>query len=90
MIKMGARHFRVVVTFETGSAAGAGPERDAPRAGRSVAQTESGRDEENVFDFDPLYYPYASRRTVAYARKGMVATSQPLAAQAGLDALKRG
>jgi gamma-glutamyltranspeptidase/glutathione hydrolase len=43
-----------------------------------------------VFDFDPLYYPYESRRTVAYARKGMVATSQPLAAQAGLDALKRG
>lgn len=39
---------------------------------------------------DPLYYPYPSQRTVTYARKGMVATSQPLAAQAGLDILKRG
>lgn len=39
---------------------------------------------------DALYYPYASRRTAVFARKGMVATSQPLAAQAGLDILKRG
>lgn len=36
------------------------------------------------------YYPYPSRRNVVYARKGMVATSQPLAAQAGLDILKMG
>ncbi|MEG2172555.1 MAG: gamma-glutamyltransferase family protein, partial [Desulfovibrionaceae bacterium] len=40
--------------------------------------------------FDPLYYPYASRRSVVYARKGMVATSQPLAAQAGLRILQQG
>ncbi|KLU61988.1 putative gamma-glutamyltransferase YwrD [Peptococcaceae bacterium CEB3] len=40
--------------------------------------------------FDPLYYPYASRRATVYARNGMVATSQPLAAQAGLDVLRRG
>ncbi|MCF8566451.1 gamma-glutamyltransferase family protein [Alicyclobacillus tolerans] len=40
--------------------------------------------------YDPLYYPYASRRMTTYARNGMVATSQPLAAQAGLDALKQG
>lgn len=39
---------------------------------------------------DSLYYPYPSRRTVTYARRGMVATSQPLAAQAGLDILKQG
>lgn len=39
---------------------------------------------------DPLYYPYPSRRNVVYARRGMVATSQPLAAQAGLDMLRRG
>ncbi len=41
-------------------------------------------------NFDPLEYPYASRRTVNYSRKGMVATSQPIAAQAGLSILKRG
>jgi len=39
---------------------------------------------------DPLYYPYASRRSLVYGTKGMVATSQPLAAQAGLDMLKQG
>ncbi|CAA7600547.1 gamma-glutamyltransferase [Acididesulfobacillus acetoxydans] len=40
--------------------------------------------------YDPLFYPYASRRTTVYARNGMVATSQPLAAQAGLEVLRRG
>lgn len=39
---------------------------------------------------DPLYYPYASRRSLVYGTRGMVATSQPLAAQAGLDMLKQG
>ncbi|MGI6366103.1 MAG: gamma-glutamyltransferase family protein [Bacillota bacterium] len=39
---------------------------------------------------DTLYYPYPSQRTVVYARRGMVATSQPLAAQAGLEVLKKG
>ena len=37
-----------------------------------------------------LHYPHPSRRTVTYAKRGMVATSQPLAAQAGLDILKKG
>jgi gamma-glutamyltranspeptidase/glutathione hydrolase len=41
-------------------------------------------------DYDPLHYPYASRRSVVFARHGMVATSQPLAAQAGLEVLKEG
>jgi gamma-glutamyltranspeptidase/glutathione hydrolase len=41
-------------------------------------------------DFDSLYSPYASQRMTSYARNGMVATSQPLAAQAGLDMLKKG
>lgn len=41
-------------------------------------------------EFDPLYYPYPSRRSTVYANKGMVATTQPLAAQAGLDMLKKG
>ena len=40
--------------------------------------------------YDPLFHPYPSRRSVIYAKKGMVATSQPLAAQAGLDMLKKG
>lgn len=41
-------------------------------------------------NFDYLNYPYASQRMTTFARKGMVATSQPLAAQAGLDILKKG
>ncbi|ADY55438.1 gamma-glutamyltransferase 2 [Syntrophobotulus glycolicus DSM 8271] len=41
-------------------------------------------------NYDPLAYPYASRRSLVYGAKGMVATSQPLAAQAGLDMLKQG
>lgn len=40
--------------------------------------------------FDPLIYPYAGRRHLIYARRGVVATSQPLAAQAGLEMLKLG
>lgn len=38
----------------------------------------------------PYDYPYPSRRTVVYGRHGMVATSQPLAAQAGLRILQEG
>lgn len=41
-------------------------------------------------NFDALYNPYPSQRLTTYARKGMVSTTQPLAAQAGLDILKRG
>jgi gamma-glutamyltranspeptidase/glutathione hydrolase len=41
-------------------------------------------------NYDSLYYPYQSRRSVVYGMRGMVATSQPLAAQAGLDMLKKG
>jgi len=40
--------------------------------------------------YDALYNPYPSQRMTTYARKGMVATAQPLAAQAGLEILKRG
>lgn len=35
-------------------------------------------------------YPYPSKRTTTVAKSGMVATSRPLAAQAGLDILKKG
>lgn len=41
-------------------------------------------------NFDALQYNYPSQRSVVYAKRGMVATSQPLAAQAGLDILKKG
>jgi gamma-glutamyltranspeptidase/glutathione hydrolase len=40
--------------------------------------------------YDPLYYPYSSQRMTTYSRKGMVATAQPLAAQAGLEMLQKG
>jgi gamma-glutamyltranspeptidase / glutathione hydrolase len=40
--------------------------------------------------FDTDCYPYHSKRLVTIARKGMVATSQHLAAQAGLDMMKKG
>ncbi|GMA57218.1 hypothetical protein GCM10025858_17210 [Alicyclobacillus sacchari] len=40
--------------------------------------------------FDSTQYPYPSRRTVVYARGGMIATSQPLASAAGVEVLRRG
>ncbi len=40
--------------------------------------------------FDLLNYPYHSRRNTTVAGNGMVATTQPLASQAGLDILKKG
>ncbi|WAA12013.1 gamma-glutamyltransferase family protein [Fervidibacillus halotolerans] len=39
---------------------------------------------------DFLHYPYASQRMTMFAKRGMVATSHPLASQAGLDILKKG
>ncbi|AET69006.1 gamma-glutamyltransferase [Desulfosporosinus orientis DSM 765] len=43
-----------------------------------------------MLNFDTLYNPYASRRVTTYANNGMVATSQPLAAEAGLSVLRKG
>ena len=40
-------------------------------------------------NFDPCAYNYASRRNAVYARN-IVATSNPLAAQAGLEIMRRG
>ncbi|MEA1993566.1 MAG: gamma-glutamyltransferase family protein [Euryarchaeota archaeon] len=40
--------------------------------------------------YDPLEYPFPSRRMMMYAKNGMVASSQPLAAQAGLSILRKG
>ena len=42
------------------------------------------------FPFDASTYRTCSRRRVVFARGGMVCSSQPLAAQAGLDVLRRG
>lgn len=42
------------------------------------------------FQFDSLKYNYPTTRKAVFGRKGMVCTSQPLAAQAGLDILKKG
>lgn len=41
-------------------------------------------------NYHDLQYKYPSKRTLVYGKKGMVATSQPLAAQAGLDIIKQG
>ncbi|MUK90151.1 gamma-glutamyltransferase [Ornithinibacillus sp. L9] len=43
-----------------------------------------------MVSFDHQSYPYATKRHATYAKNGMVATSQPLAAQAGLEILKKG
>ncbi len=40
--------------------------------------------------FDAWIYPYPSRRAVVFARRGMVAASHPLAAQAGLSMIQAG
>lgn len=40
--------------------------------------------------FNKHTYPYANTRNAVYAKNGMVATSQPLASQAGLEILKKG
>lgn len=40
--------------------------------------------------FDSLRYRYPSQRHLVYGRRGMVCASQPLAAQAGLDMIKKG
>jgi gamma-glutamyltranspeptidase/glutathione hydrolase len=43
-----------------------------------------------MIDNNTNHYPYTSKRTACIAKNGMVATSQPLAAQVGLDILKAG
>jgi gamma-glutamyltranspeptidase/glutathione hydrolase len=43
-----------------------------------------------MIKFDPTIYPYSSRRNVVYSKNGMVATSCPLASEAGLEILKKG
>lgn len=43
-----------------------------------------------MLNLDLNFHPYTSTHRSVYAKNGMVATSQPLAAQAGLDILKKG
>ncbi|MFC7363962.1 MULTISPECIES: gamma-glutamyltransferase family protein [Bhargavaea] len=39
---------------------------------------------------DYLYHPFSSQRHTVFAKNGVVATSQPLAAQAGIEIMRRG
>lgn len=41
-------------------------------------------------EFNHLKYQYSSRRNSVYGKNGMVATSSPLAAEAGMEILKKG
>ena len=43
-----------------------------------------------LLNFDPFSYKYPSRRTLVYGSRGMVCATQPLAAQAGVDMIKKG
>ncbi len=40
--------------------------------------------------FDPLYNPYKVKKNVCYGMRGMIAASQPSAAEAGFEMLKNG
>src|SRR5699024_4431558 len=44
---------------------------------------------ENMKAFTNVSNPYPIKRNATYARNGMVATSQPLASQAGLEVMKK-
>ena len=46
--------------------------------------------EVEILNYDSSVYRYPSRRNVVFAKKGMVATGQPMAAQAGLEILRAG
>lgn len=41
-------------------------------------------------NFDTYNYKYSSNRNVVYSNRGMVATGNPMASQAGLEVLKQG
>ncbi|RXU67863.1 gamma-glutamyltransferase [Pseudomonas protegens] len=43
-----------------------------------------------MLNFSAHEYPYASQRQSVYARRGMVAASQPLAAEAGIEIMRGG
>ncbi len=43
-----------------------------------------------MLNFSAHEYPYTSQRQCVFAQRGMVATSQPLAAQAGIEMMQKG
>jgi gamma-glutamyltranspeptidase/glutathione hydrolase len=43
-----------------------------------------------MFKFSAHEYPYVSQRQSVFAKRGMVAASQPLAAEAGIEIMRRG
>jgi len=43
-----------------------------------------------MFNFSAYHYPYSSQRQCVFAQNGMLATSQPLAAEAGIRMLHQG
>ncbi|WP_038914713.1 gamma-glutamyltransferase family protein [Dickeya zeae] len=43
-----------------------------------------------MLNFSTHHYPYASQRQCVFAKRGMVATSQPLAAEVGIEMIRRG
>ena len=43
-----------------------------------------------MLTFSAHQYPYASQRQSVFARRGMVAASQPLAAEAGIEIMRKG
>ncbi|CEQ39592.1 SPOSA6832_01131, partial [Sporobolomyces salmonicolor] len=45
---------------------------------------------DNLPDLEVPFAPFHSRRSVVYGTKGMIACSQPLAAEAGLEILRKG
>lgn len=43
-----------------------------------------------VGSLEAVYQQFASRRSTVYGRKGVVSCTQPLAAEAGLEVLRKG
>src|SRR5690606_22962737 len=52
--------------------------------------TQKGYWEKGRIRMDYLHNPFASQRQTVFSKKGMVATSQPLAAQAGIEIMQNG
>lgn len=51
---------------------------------------QKGYGEKGRIRMDYLHNPFASQRQTVFSKKGMVATSQPLAAQAGIEIMQNG
>ncbi|BBI60071.1 hypothetical protein HSBAA_13770 [Vreelandella sulfidaeris] len=56
----------------------------------SIAYIKNTAHKDSGMQHDALYYPSASRRMATFGKRGMVATSQPLAAQVGIRILQQG